>query len=695
MHQLINNLASRIREIILCQPKRALMLANGLFVVALLLVPYASNGFWFDDALNSQVYYGLHRVHGNLLEFSYRVVKHWFQQAGRPMLGFFYGYPLFYLFRDLHVLRLAQCASVLLNITLYGYILRLLGVKIRFLIIWAIFLVGFFQIHGMGLDPVAGFAFHYQMLGIQLSIVLMLFVKWLLSKNLKYLLWALILWLFFMLVYEVNFIFIPIALVIIFASGVRYRKLPVFLITSVACCYFALTFYLRSHQSSQYAGTAFGVPSKMILAYLKQLSATFPFVSYLAITHNSLPFGTLVRNVISSTLAWAVFISSLIVFAIFTFTKLPVCVFRKKETFIISLGMFLLPAIFPAISLRYQNEVAWGAGTLPVYYQAFGLAFFAAWGMLFVARNKLLRFVVPIIISVYLAFNVIINLNMVKAIDMAWREPRDAFATQAQFGLFSQVKDGDVIYVRNVAHYINANLIFQWTGKHVYVPTDDHHWYTETPAKFARTFELSCSNKIGSNYQLIEPVVYKLNNELILRDKDKNEIVSIGFKKGIIGFGVSLDPLSINESFTIEIIVKPFMNQVSYAVIIGNHPGYEYYQGFVIQQDNQNQNVYTFGFGNGTEWLPGVKFKLNGEEWNYLVVVVDTNIIKVFNNSLLVASADARDSIRNSKMPLEIGNWIAKDRNFNGLIEEVRVSNGPLTENEIRFRFRNKVEKTF
>ncbi|MCX5824880.1 MAG: hypothetical protein NTY86_15635, partial [Deltaproteobacteria bacterium] len=462
MEQSGNNLALSMREIILRQSKRLLMPAGGLIVVALLLVPYASNGFWFDDALNSQVYYGLQRLHGGLCEFSYRVVRHWLQQEGRLMLGFFYGYPLFYFFRDLTALRLAQCAAVLINIALYGYMLWLLGARIRFLVIWAVFLVGFFQIHG-GLDPVAGFAFHYQILGIQLTIVLILFIKWVLDKSPKYLFLALIFWLFFMLSYEINLIFIPIAFAIMFINGDQYKKLPGFLLVSAACLYLALSFYLRSQTGSLYAGSAFGLQAKMVLAYLKQLTATFPFISYLAITHNSLPFGSLIRGAIGSTLAWAVFISSLMIYATFTSMRSSARTLRG-EAFIISLGMLMLPAIFPAISLRYQNEVSWGAGTLPVYYQVFGLAFFAAWAMSFIPRGGLFRFVVPIIISAYLALNVTINLSMVKSIDHVWREPRDAFAVQAQSGLLSQVQDGDIINVKNVANYINANLIFQWSG---------------------------------------------------------------------------------------------------------------------------------------------------------------------------------------------------------------------------------------
>jgi hypothetical protein len=472
----------------------ALFFIAGLFVVGLLLVPYTSNGFWYDDALNSQIYYLIDRVNGDLFDFSYRVVKHWLYHEGRFMFAFYYGYSGFYFFNDLFDLRVANSILIIINILLFGYVFCLLGASIPFLVIWSIILVGLFQISGAGLDPVAGFAFHYPILGIQLSIVFILFIKWILyKKNLKYLYFSLVLWLFFLLSYEINFIFFPIALILILLNDEHHKKLSSFLLIFASCLYLALYFYFKNYSNGGgYQGSSFGNLSNFSLAYLKQLTASFPFISYLAVTHKSIPFTSLIIEIFGSLLALSVFILSLMIILVFTKVKSPVSNFRK-EAFVISLGMFLLPAIFPAISLRYQNEVSWGAGTLPVYYQNFGFAFFAACAMSFVPKIGVSRFIIPISLSVYLAFNVTINSGMVKIIDKVWREPRDTFAIQAQSGLFSEVQDGDIIRVRNVSNYINANLIFQWSGKRVYIPTDDHFWYPESPRDFANTFELSRS----------------------------------------------------------------------------------------------------------------------------------------------------------------------------------------------------------
>ena len=485
----------------------AFLLIGGVVIIAILLVPYASNGFWYDDSLNSQIYFYLQRVHVDLGEHSYAVVMHWLKNEGRLIFSFFYGYLGFYFVHDLRTLRLVQCFTVLINVAFYGYILALLGASLRYIVLWAVILVSLFQI-SIGLDAVAGFAFHYQVLGIQLSIVLIFFVKWLENNNPTYLYSALILWLIFMLSYETNSIFIPIAFVLMLFKKGGDKKIPILLLVLTALVYLALNLYFRVHANgASYMGTAFGDSSKIGIAYLKQLTATFPLISYLAITHKSLPFLSLIKETLTSMLTWSVFIFSCIFFMKCASEKLLIT-FPKPEAFIISGGMFLLPAIFPAISLRYQNEVGWGAGTLPTYYQCFGLAFFIAWQISSFWRRSKYHFFLPIAMSVYLALNLSINLLMVEIIDKGMREPRESFANQAKLGLFSHVKDGDIIRVVNVAGFINENLIYQWTGKRVFMTKGDHMWHRESPGKFAKTFVLSRSSTAEHKYMLIEiPVV--------------------------------------------------------------------------------------------------------------------------------------------------------------------------------------------
>ncbi|MBT3226852.1 MAG: LamG domain-containing protein [Deltaproteobacteria bacterium] len=176
-----------------------------------------------------------------------------------------------------------------------------------------------------------------------------------------------------------------------------------------------------------------------------------------------------------------------------------------------------------------------------------------------------------------------------------------------------------------------------------------------------------------------------------LKDK-KDALLHKTIKYSMAGNDATFGPLTINDSFSIELILKPYEEQGINAHIVGNHPGYNGFEGFALQQDGTNQNRYTFGFGNGGGWLPGVRFRLPPEKWSYLSIVVEKNLVAVYIDGSFVATQDAGDVIRNSGMPLWVGNWVNKDRPFNGLITEVRILNRPLTETEIESSWRTVKE---
>lgn len=195
---------------------------------------------------------------------------------------------------------------------------------------------------------------------------------------------------------------------------------------------------------------------------------------------------------------------------------------------------------------------------------------------------------------------------------------------------------------------------------------------------------MSLNIEVNSNY--IESSIFfkDLTNNSSLLKSNKYEVLHVGFEHGFINRGVKLEPVNMNnKSFSIEVIVKPFKDQVAYAGIIGNHPGYNGTEGFVIQQDGKNINTYYYSFGNGKEWSHPIKFKLNEGEWNYLVIVVNKDNIDIYNNGLIVNSSQTKSSILNSKMPIYIGNWINNDRTFSGRIYEIRIVNSSKSNEDI------------
>lgn len=489
---------------------RYFMISMVVFLIIFILSPYAMNGFWGDDALNSQVSFGLDRVHGNLWDLSFRVFWYWLTVEGRLMAGFLHGYALFYFFSDLLSLRLAQCFTVALNIGLFSYILYCLGFKRNVLLAWAIILVGLFQIRG-ALDPIAAFAFHYQILAIQLFLPLIILIKWSTDLRSRYLIFAMILWFWSMMYYEINVIFLFIVLVFILKSRQDRRKVTqnLFIVAVPVFVYALVNYYLRSHATGgSYEGSSFGRVDLFFTAYLKQLTSSLPLSFYLAQGNKVIGFFDLLSIGFHSKLAWAILVLAAIIFY-----KITECIKNeldfidaKFEVFIISIAMLLLPPILPAISARYQLEVDWGLGTLPVYYQYFGASLFLVWMFSgIIKHNRMARLLLSLIVGLYLSLNTMVNMEIVNRLDSDYyREPRSLFISQSHDGLFQDVKDGDIVEIKDTPHYVNANLIFQGCGKNVFVPSGDHNWFPEKPSPNAQRFVLSRNPLLGNHYEVVK-----------------------------------------------------------------------------------------------------------------------------------------------------------------------------------------------
>ncbi len=476
-----------------------ILLILTIILLVLLFFPYLNNGYWHDDSLNSQVYWMIQKSNGDLFDFSWRVVKHWLLASGRPMLVFFPSYSHFYYFHDLTGLRLAHFFSVIISVVTWGLVLHKLKVPKVLIYIWAVMFFGLFQVHANGLDPVAGFAFHYQILLVQLSILLLIFLRWMSSdRNNIGLMWVLLVWFLFMGFYEINIIFIPIvAMFILLEKKYQFdKKKKLMIISGALLLYLIAYFFIQKIAPSTYAGAKLGFDTKLFVAYLQQISASFPSSAYFGAVNGSLSIRSLIDSTLNSYISWVIFFSGTISFLI-ACRLLPYDTKVSKQTLFLSSLMIFLPPVFPAISSRYQNEVSWGVGTLPVYYQWIGMSFLIVFGLLKLQthfNSRILILVSSIFFGSYLALTFTSNSFIINAANTPWFDQRESFRVVANQGLFSHVKNGDIVEVNGCAHYINSNLIYQHTSRRVYVPTDDYYWFPDRPSDKANKFKLVCLN---------------------------------------------------------------------------------------------------------------------------------------------------------------------------------------------------------
>lgn len=150
-----------------------------------------------------------------------------------------------------------------------------------------------------------------------------------------------------------------------------------------------------------------------------------------------------------------------------------------------------------------------------------------------------------------------------------------------------------------------------------------------------------------------------------------------------IGNKENLPPINLKQKFSIELMIKPEDTQVQYAAVMGNHPG-DGHQGFIIQQDNENRNVYNFIYGDGSEWSQPLAFALIPNKASYLSLTNNNGDIRIYIDGKLENSIVSNlNKFENSKLPLSIGNWINMDRSFNGEISEIEIINEVLTPDNI------------
>lgn len=167
---------------------------------------------------------------------------------------------------------------------------------------------------------------------------------------------------------------------------------------------------------------------------------------------------------------------------------------------------------------------------------------------------------------------------------------------------------------------------------------------------------------------------------------------------GKVGQGINLDGStayidtgtkfpSLTSAISISLWVKPGATQVTYADILGNHQ--PDFKGMIIQQNAGVTNQYTWGYGDGSGWtnMTG-NFNLTANSWQLITVIKDATNCYIYINGQ--EQVGARGTCSSSIAPATLINFrigmgfSGGGRNWNGIVDEVRVYNRPLTADEVK-----------
>jgi len=189
----------------------------GAALLGLLLVPYATNGLWFDDSLNGQIRPMLDRFGEDVWSFSLRICARWIH-AGRLLLAWPWLYSFFYKVYTPWAIRLTDLAFLLAHVALVVLLLRRLAISWPRVALFLLILFSLFQIQH-GDDPIAAYATFCQILGMALTLSFLLLLHWRRTGSLASLTMSAVIAGASLLFYELNIVYFPIAFAVIWTAG--------------------------------------------------------------------------------------------------------------------------------------------------------------------------------------------------------------------------------------------------------------------------------------------------------------------------------------------------------------------------------------------------------------------------------------------------------------------------------------------
>jgi hypothetical protein len=196
------------------------------------------------------------------------------------------------------------------------------------------------------------------------------------------------------------------------------------------------------------------------IAFIKQTVSAFP-LSYLIAKNFSSPLPN-IDDVIRSFDIIAIIIASIFFFlSVFVLKYVQREISEEKITrldlrhlSIIGLLVLILPGILVSLSSKYQKELYWGVGYLPVYISYFGVAIIIICAIILILNNKIIYnkilikiIIISMVISLTGALTYTSNENVIENLNQEWLYPRLIIEDALNDGLFKFVPDDSILLV--------------------------------------------------------------------------------------------------------------------------------------------------------------------------------------------------------------------------------------------------------
>ncbi|WP_272474701.1 hypothetical protein [Baekduia alba] len=402
--------------------------------------------FWFDDAANANLSGYLRDTNQTFSGYIHSSIGAQWHYMGRfTPLGLLENYGLMDTVHDRLAYKAFLVVMTIVAALAVARVLMALRVPTEIALLAAALTSALYQIH-LYHDVLYAYSALIQCVVVLFCGSLLLFVGWLRQGGWWRLALALALVVAADLFYEAAYLLVVLHVAVVIAERQPWRKAmaPV----AISVVFVGVTAYLRLKYSSSGSYSANLAPDKVVPAFLKQLSATLPGSSFwshdgpriLPSSHARTPMlrGALI-GLLSLPLLWA------------AATQARGWRPERRQVVavaIVAVALITLPAALVSLAVRYQNDLRWGAGYLPVFGGVVGVAVLATLAYAAAARRlpvAALATVCAVLVGVSAARNAEGGTRIVSSLEKVAAQ-RDDLDDAVRHGLLAGASTHDVLF---------------------------------------------------------------------------------------------------------------------------------------------------------------------------------------------------------------------------------------------------------
>jgi hypothetical protein len=781
----------------------------------LLLSPMLDCGYTSDDRINSFIRGTLKEQNTDLWEHSAAQARTWVVDHGRLFPLSAYCLPLFAILPNLLAYRWLGLALVLLDVRLFARLIGRLTGSRNLELLSALCVPALFQFR-LYHDGVLSFGLLMPVLFLMIVGSLHLFVSYLHTGRTWALVFSAICYAAALLTYEISY---PLCLLHVLLSygfaGVnrqRLRRAAPFVLLTILAMSGSLLLRSRQNMAIYYTGAQTASrpyvpnpdPKAYPLALCQQTFAALPLSYTICDADNMDVLGTLPQGLSGGALVAG---AGCCILAFVLLRRRAEDEAQRSSAQAATLGsggllalgaaLTVLPGTLMTLSPKYQDELRWGIGYIPVFFSCFGVATMLLAGIRLVRGRPALALVVAVLLGTSGALTFAANRQVVERINRDLRYPRELVEEGMRRGLAPCLLDGSTLVIPEKQGWLTPDTASSFFRQHarahleVSLPgrllgrsgmgadtsgvlareftADERVYYLEPQGRsvneghvvLARLERLTVTeNEVlgaaarrlylyvrlprdrsefwlsgewldcetgehsgrfvinrrhtisvgGVGWSLCQvdappgflfdvhsldvrtdpislpaavPSGFKEKSDLLLGDRS-DALLHVGLRGGTVG-GLPLRPVTLGESFTIEVLLRPFGQQPAMATVLGNIPGMHDHQGFSLRHPGvANSDRYELIYGDGEVWHKVGDFALPPGRWSHMAVVLDGRSVAIHINGEEAFRNDSLPaSFRDSDTPLCLGNALGRDQPFHGVVEEVRIIGRVMGQDEI------------